>query len=75
MAEADFVRALIKESLDDLHDAEVAVERLEHPLPPLTGATAHFPEPQNPGECHLYLAEGCHLCIAATDECRRIGLC
>jgi hypothetical protein len=29
-------------------------------------ATAHLPGPQNPGVCHLYLAEGCHLYIAFT---------
>ena len=28
--------------------------------------TAHLPGPQNQRECHLYLAEGCHLYIAAT---------
>ena len=26
-----------------------------------------WPEPQKPGECHLYLAHGCHLYIAATQ--------
>jgi hypothetical protein len=31
-----------------------------------TTDTAHLPGPQNPGECHLYLAEGCHLYMAAT---------
>jgi hypothetical protein len=35
--------------------------------------TAHLPGPQNPGECHLYFAEGCHLYMAATHPCRRIG--
>jgi hypothetical protein len=29
-------------------------------------ATVHPPGPQNPRECHLYLAEGCHLYIALT---------
>jgi D-alanine--poly(phosphoribitol) ligase subunit 1 len=29
-------------------------------------AKAHLPGPQNPGECRLYLAEGCHLYIALT---------
>ena len=29
-------------------------------------AKAHLPGPQNPGECHLYFAEGCHLYIALT---------
>jgi hypothetical protein len=39
-----------------------------------TTATAHLPGPQNPGECHLYLAEGCRLYIAPTGvpERRRI---
>jgi hypothetical protein len=31
-----------------------------------TTATAHLPGPQNPRECHLYFAEGCHLYIALT---------
>jgi hypothetical protein len=31
-----------------------------------TTATAHLPGPQNPRECHLYIAEGCHLYIALT---------
>jgi hypothetical protein len=26
----------------------------------------HLPRPQNPRECHLYFAEGCHLYIALT---------
>jgi hypothetical protein len=30
-------------------------------------ATVHLPGPQNPGVCHLYLAEGCHLYIALTS--------
>ncbi len=38
VSEADFVRALIEASLDDLDDVQMAVERLEHPLPPLTSA-------------------------------------
>jgi hypothetical protein len=29
-------------------------------------AMAHLPGPQNPGMCHLYLVEGCHLYIALT---------
>jgi hypothetical protein len=33
-----------------------------------TTATAHLPGPQNPGECHLYFAEGCHLYIALTQN-------
>jgi predicted DNA-binding protein len=41
MSEADFVRALIEASLDDLDDVQMAVERLERPLPPLTSAEAH----------------------------------
>jgi hypothetical protein len=28
----------------------------------------HLPGPQNPRECHLYLAEGCHLYIALTTS-------
>ena len=35
-----------------------------------TAAMAHLPRPQNTRECHLYLAEGCHLYIAATQVCR-----
>src|SRR6202035_5791625 len=31
-----------------------------------TATTAHLPGPQNPGKCHLYIAEGCHLYIALT---------
>jgi hypothetical protein len=31
-------------------------------------ATAHLPGPQNPGESHLYFAEGCHLYIALTHK-------
>jgi hypothetical protein len=31
-----------------------------------TTATALLPGPQNPRECHLYFAEGCHLYIALT---------
>jgi hypothetical protein len=37
-------------------------------------ATAHLPGPQNPGMCHLYLAEGCHLYIALTVKSRRRSL-
>jgi hypothetical protein len=37
-----------------------------------TTATAHLPGPQNPGECHLYFAQGCHLYIAPTAKCRII---
>src|SRR6202035_4590598 len=29
-----------------------------------TATTAHLPGPQNPRECHLYLAEGCHFYFA-----------
>src|SRR6202045_807975 len=39
-----------------------------------TTATAHLPGPQNPGMCHLYLAEGCHLYIALTVRRRITGL-
>jgi predicted DNA-binding protein len=41
ISDADFVRALIEASLDDLDDVQMAVERLDHRLPPLTGAEAH----------------------------------
>jgi hypothetical protein len=37
-------------------------------------AKAHLPGPQNPGECRLYLAEGCHLYIALTAVSRIIEL-
>src|SRR5437660_12688477 len=37
-------------------------------------ATAHLPGPQNPGVCHLYLAEGCHLYIALTLKSSIIGV-
>src|ERR1700730_1538950 len=40
--------------------------RLNSCLPTHTSATAHLPGPQNPGMCHLYFAEGCHLYIALT---------
>ena len=40
LSEADFVRALIESSLDDLDDIQMAVERLENPLQPLTGIEA-----------------------------------
>ena len=33
-------------------------------------ATAQPPRPRNPRECHLYLAEGCHLYIALTQISR-----
>jgi predicted DNA-binding protein len=36
----DLVRELIEASLDDLDDIQMAVERLEHPQKPLTGAEA-----------------------------------
>ena len=39
-----------------------------------TAAMAHLPRPQNQRECHLYLAEGCHLYIAATIKCRPLGV-
>jgi hypothetical protein len=34
----------------------------------------HPPGPQNPRECHLYLAEGCHLYIALTVHGRGVTL-
>jgi predicted DNA-binding protein len=40
LSEAEFVRTLIESSLDDLDDIQMAVERLEHPLQPLTSAEA-----------------------------------
>ena len=40
LSEADFLRALIETSLDDLDDIQMAVERLENPLQPLTSAQA-----------------------------------
>jgi len=40
MSEAEFVRASIEASLDDLDDVQMAVERLEHPLPPSGSAEA-----------------------------------
>jgi len=40
LSEADFVRALIESSLDDLDDTRMAVERLENPLQSLAGAEA-----------------------------------
>jgi hypothetical protein len=36
--------------------------------------TAHLPGPQNPGMCHLYLAEGCHLYIAPTSRCGKVEI-
>ena len=33
-----------------------------------TAATVHPSGPQNPRECHLYFAEGCHLYIALTGN-------
>jgi hypothetical protein len=35
-----------------------------------TTAMTHLPGPQNPGECHLYVAEGCHLYFVATVRVR-----
>jgi hypothetical protein len=39
-----------------------------------TTATTRLPRPKNPGECHLYLARGCHLYIAATYKGRVVYL-
>ena len=36
-------------------------------LTPATTGTSR--DPKTPGECHLYLAEGCHLYIALTVKC------
>jgi len=41
VSELDLVRELIEASLDDLDDIQMAVERLERPLKPLTSAEAH----------------------------------
>ena len=40
LSEAEFVRTLIESGLDDLDDIQMAAERLEHPLQPLTSAEA-----------------------------------
>jgi hypothetical protein len=40
MSETDFLRSLIERSLDELDDVQMAVERLDNPLPPLTSALA-----------------------------------
>ncbi len=40
MSEAEFLRILIENSLDDLDDVQMAVERLDAPVPPLTSAQA-----------------------------------
>ena len=37
-------------------------------LTPATTGTSR--DPKTPGECHLYLAEGCHLYIALTQKQR-----
>jgi len=37
-------------------------------LTPATTGTSR--DPKTPGECHLYLAEGCHLYIALTQKNR-----
>src|SRR6202035_2550496 len=37
-----------------------------------TATTAHLPGPQNPGKCHLYIAEGCHLYIALTAASKKL---
>jgi hypothetical protein len=39
-----------------------------------TATTVHLPGSQNPGECHLYFAEGCHLYIALTTKSRGIDV-
>jgi hypothetical protein len=41
-------------------------------LTPATTGTSR--DPKTPGECHLYLAEGCHLYIALTEKSRISGL-
>jgi predicted DNA-binding protein len=40
MSEADLIRSLIDDRLDDLDDVQMAVERLDNPLQPLTSAEA-----------------------------------
>lgn len=40
LSEAEFVRTLIESGLDDLDDIQMATERLESPLQPLTSAEA-----------------------------------
>jgi hypothetical protein len=37
-------------------------------------ATVHPPGPQNPRECHLYFAEGCHLYMALTGMYQKFGV-
>ena len=37
---AEFLRMLIESSLDDFDDVEMAMERLENPLPPLSSDQA-----------------------------------
>jgi predicted DNA-binding protein len=40
VSEVDLIRTLIEEGLDDLDDAQMAAERLNDPLQPLTSAQA-----------------------------------
>ena len=40
VSQADLIRALIEEGLDDLDDVRMAAERLSQPRQPLTGAEA-----------------------------------
>jgi predicted DNA-binding protein len=40
LSDAEFVRALIGDGLDDLDDIQMAADRLGRPLPPLTSAQA-----------------------------------
>jgi predicted DNA-binding protein len=40
MSEADLIRTLIEEALDDLDDVQMATDRLNAPLQPLTSAQA-----------------------------------
>ncbi len=40
LSEAELLRTLIEDGLDDLDDIQMAVERLETPLQPLTSAQA-----------------------------------
>jgi predicted DNA-binding protein len=40
VSEEELLRALIEDGLDDLDDVQMAAERLDRPLPPLTSAQA-----------------------------------
>ena len=40
LSDVEFIRALIEDGLDDLDDIQMAADRLNCPLPPLTSAQA-----------------------------------